>query len=409
MNYLEEMFDFVDGSLEGEKELELFSALSADAELRTKMKNLYTIKNTAKENAAGYRPTAAETMAVFSALSIAPPSDMVPGQPTVFDKFGAVLNKYSQGIIGAFIAAALIFGYFAITGDEDSTAVSSTPFMSSTDGGAGIYSASDNGMALPPNSKINQDIPRVVSTDNSKKVAYSGSMNQRIGITDLSDNNRIVTDNESTADLEPSIQEFTWALGNNRLNFSGNIKYRQASEGMQANTVDLSAVPLNTAVSFIDGIKLEARGISNIDNISPYNTNDGFDLNNISFAVLYELGSGFSIGADIRQENFYYRKAEQLQSGLTSSYDRISNNLSCDVLLRYESDIMESAGLFPIAQLCAGISTWGYNGRIMIGAKYQITRKISIVGGFESSGLFHNDYPSLISRNSFTYGLQYGL
>lgn len=420
MNYLEEMFDFVEGSLEGEKELELFSALSADVELRNKMKNLYTIKNSAKENAAGFQPTAAETMAVFSALSITPPRTLVPAQPTFIDKFGVVLNKYSQGIIGAIIAAALIFGYMAITPDNDSNDKGSrVPVVSSMEGtnqgNTGALKSTDNEMASR-NGISNNTITGTIAGPNNNNPApvrnsTGGNYYSYRQFAEPADNNGIVNtekNNPVQSIEENDYNELNLALSSRNLNISDGLNLKQASAFEEAQSLALTVLPMQATGAVISGLSLEVRGLSNIDNTSPNKIDNGFDFSNISIAAFYDLGSGIFVGADIRQESFYIESSMKYNSEFTNTYGITSNNVNYNLIFRYQSNIISETGLFPLIQLSGGLSDKGFNGRLMLGAKYSMTKYLSIIGGFESTGFFPNNksYNS-INKNSVTYGLSY--
>lgn len=414
MNYLEEMFDFVEGSLEGEKEMELFHALSADSELRNKMKNLYTIKNTAKENAAGYQPTAAETMAVFSALSIAPPKTLVPAQPTMADKFGVLLNRYSQGIIGAFIAAALIFGYIAITPDLEIPATSEkVPVMSSLDNNSKVTNKSDQ-----ITDKLSSNEDKSANQNNQKNnnalITGNGGSNKYGNINSLVHNNKLInqpsisvdnkeqiekTNTQSKDLIDNNIREVFIAESSRNLSISNSLRLSSANAYDKVDIASMNTISMPVSGTTLEDLSIELRGLSNFDNLSPYNLNNRFDFSNVSFAAFYDLGNGMFIGADIRQESFYINTDIN-----TNSFGIISNNTCYDLAFRYQSDVLSQINIFPLIQLSTGWSENGYNGRLMIGAKYQLTKNISIVGGFETTEFKHNEY-NFVNKNSITYGI----
>jgi hypothetical protein len=418
MNYLEEMFDFVEGSLEGEKEMELFHALSADSELRNKMKNLYTIKNTAKENAAGYQPTAAETMAVFSALSIAPPKTLVPAQPTLADKFGVLVNRYSQGIIGAFIAAALIFGYIAITTDKETPAASAkVPVMSSFDNNSKVTNKAGQ---ITDDLSSNEDKSGNQNSQNNSNGLNTGNggsnihrnsnisfhNNNLISQPSISVDNKELkeqTTSQKTELADENLREIFFAESSHNLSISNSLSLSSANAYDKVNISSMNTLPIPSSASLLKVISFELRGLSNFDNISPFNLNNSLDLSNVSFAAFYDLGKGFFVGADIRQESFYIPMSIN-----SNSYGIVSNNTCYDITFRYQSDVLTQINIFPLIQLSTGLSENGYNGRLMVGAKYKLTKNISIVGGFETTGFKHNEY-NFVNKNSITYGINFEL
>ncbi len=423
MNYLEEMFDFVEGSLEGDKELQLFHALSADSELRNRMKHLYSVKNAAKESASRFQPTAQETMAVFSALSVAPPKELVHTEPSVVNRLGKYVNRYSQGIAGAIIATLLIIGYMAFTsGNDVETNGNGYPVMSSVEGANSSVNntvsnmngtVADRGTALQQvdgsSTAAIADKQQDGSTRRNNGYVNSGSNNgsRKVASKDITarDNNDMLSAAESNSDQANASEDNTYnevyAQEINRDAVGSLLNSRTARALPENSANSFSPATRSAASSSLEGVVLEFRGLSNFSYNEQYSP-DGkkTSLNNLSIAAMYDIGNGFFVGCDVRQEHFYLMADKR---ALTS------NNTSVDLALRLQPDFLSKYNLYPQFQVSAGASVNGYNARLLTGMKYNLTKNLSIIGGYELTGFRHNNsiYP-FNTKSSVTYGISYG-
>jgi hypothetical protein len=73
MDYTKTIHDFLDGSLESSEEENLFLLLSNDDDLRSELKQQLAMKDAIKSDTKAFSPSAASTMAIFSALGFATP------------------------------------------------------------------------------------------------------------------------------------------------------------------------------------------------------------------------------------------------------------------------------------------------------------------------------------------------
>jgi hypothetical protein len=395
MDYTKTIHDFLDGSLESSEEENLFLLLSNDDDLRSELKQQLAMKDAIKSDTKAFSPSAASTMAIFSALGFATPIAAEAAANPVFSKVKNVVSQYKQGIVGGFMsAAATVAIIFWLFNPMNNTMESSLPIKG--ENYAGMQSAQE---------ELQLSVPKVVSkhVESSKpevivKYVYvpkeSAAIGEEVIITPLNTKKDIADITYSGHIATPSVDSY----------LSEEFPRPDSEDNIYQNF-------LSRDIDLTNNFSVEVRGsqdwLMNSSNITPATFPK---FNNMAVTAMYALSDDFQAGIDIRQENFYQE---------FTGYDEVNHKIyniqqqpnftSAGIALRYT---WNKDGWLPVInQLTMGGTNAGMIGRFMLGTQYSPYHNITFMLGVEYSILryFHQDQYFASPKVGLNYGVSFKL
>ncbi len=403
------IYDYIEGVLPPEKELELFQMLTANDELRAELKSQMAIKSAVKSDVVAYTPKAQSTMNIFNTIGLTPPPGIAPiPSPGFFSvvaaKFSSLSPLFLTGMATAVATAVVIFmlynfGTFdgvlvAKYGNNQTSNNSSInninqnaiPTMTSE---AEVAQSNANQAAEPIAVDKAEAEPKVVykyiyvSKDDSKANENQNSLAHQDNIELLNNNNN---NNASNNMFLPS----EVALSKSNLS-SPVVQYRGEDAPLNLlrspyGTNDIRNPMIETAFIGNEGnenFAFEFRG-------SIYNHGEGvkidpakYDMANIGLSFTYSLFDELKVGVDIHRENFY-QTFSGVDDGVLYTYHQNPNIETYGVLLRYHPDFAKISYFAPFVQGNVGYSTVGPVMRGMVGFEFAIdnTSKFIVAYGY---------------------------
>ena len=397
MDYTKLIHDFMDGSLEGTQEEQLFYQFSSNDELRAELKQQIAIREAIRNDSRAYTPAANSTVGVFAALGFNPPSTVtVPNSSIAKGGVSGFLTKYKQGITGGVISAVattalilLLLNPFGstYTNMSDSEKPSMVQSQVIPDNVPKVESFSNDAQKQQVRyiTKIRYiDVPRYINKEPVNNVQESTS-----SITSAEESNNLdLTSSNLGTSLSPRLD-----MSNNTNGFS------DLGVGTSTNKFNNLILPGEQI-----GLSLELRGSQywnyQTETINPFKYSK---FNNSAIALYYNLSDNFAFGGEVRQENFF-QKYNSIKGD--STFQQQPNFTTFGLNLRYTLPF-EFWGFAPFIQANAGVNNAGYTGRGMVGFKYSPYRDITFVVGGETSWLFYHHQNKQF--NSGKFGLNYGI
>lgn len=454
MDYNDLIQDFVDGSIEPNKEEELFLLLSNNDEMRSELKQVLAIKEAVKNDKKAYTPAPESTMKIFNTLGFqAPiPEAPIPVTPKT-NIFSNLFNsKYSQGIIGGFIAAAttaiIILSLMPWNSDfnsqysnYDNNLQNNIPYTSNfnndnyhnNNNNNDITSSNNYGNSNPDinNSKMNSSTSNFTLKDSN---AYKNTKTEKIRTIIK----YVYIKNDSNTKQDNIIVSDTINEENTFVNNNGNVIIK-SSQSTLANIAQLFiAKPFanerfnsnqNTIPEF--GIILAPTFESGLFNEVSNSTNWAFEFsgnqawnfpeasispktlqifNNISLALTYKLNTDLFIGLEYRRETFFQEYLGLDSDGELYIYEQQPNFSTYSATVRYIPEVLQFSIIKPFSQLSIGANKAGPVGRAMLGFEIAPYPALSFILGIEGSHLrfYHNNNNFNTSKIGINFGAKFG-
>ena len=429
MYYFDLMYDFVEGKLDSHREDELFTALHSDDALRARMKNLYAIKTAANNAAPTYKPSPKSTMAVFSALNIAPPESIVAEPVSNFrTKFTAAMKNYRQGIIGGMIVTVLLLSSFFIFYEPADTKIaanntnikaSGIPVVSSTENTGDVQSTDNTirqNQTLATENNIDEQPAAGSSNTVKTKKSHSNRTNYfNIGMEENKGTNISGTEAlaESPKTENESFVKFYGDLSRTEItntNFDIIPLSVKKQENFNNGLSNLAPVFLTLEDELGLDLSAEIKTSGTVYTKTPQiaNTNS-VDLGNFAITGFIKLNDNLKAGLEFRQESFYHELSAPGLSGNNYQLLNHENYITAGAVLRYNFIKLEDSGFSPFAQGAIGTtSKGGYLGRMMLGTEYHLFDNFSAVGGLEYS-ILNKEIQGLQSGNGSKFNIHVGI
>jgi hypothetical protein len=180
------------------------------------------------------------------------------------------------------------------------------------------------------------------------------------------------------------------------------------------NELENTPVPMQSYLPYIDkesqgpiGMSLEIKGNSywSTQSKSGYEGGSSAEGQQIQVTFLYALDENFSIGADIRKENFYQEFTGTTELGEELIYRQEPLYTSWSAVGRYE--YLNDSEFTPMLQLMLGGTATGQTGRILGGVEYSPTQFFSFLFGLEHSTLMftHKDNTFYSTKLGMNFGV----
>ena len=413
MEYEKIIHEYIDGTLEQERELELFSVLTQNEELRQDFRSQIAIKNAIRSDVKAFTPKAESTMKIFSTLGFESPVPAVTPTPitvapsAVSTGFFAGSGKIIQMIAGSVITAGLTAAILLFFLKPDLFSWFYSENSNSYSKNESSYPIIENYSDIPENNFLKyfiDDANDKKNTNIAPKIIYKYILVEKkdsdLAVNNKNDDSGMMKNSTSNLVLQKSeimpVEKFQndlkkYALNNSNisspfdLNFSNNFSPKEAV-----------------------GLKLEMRGnevfYSEIERVNPA-SNQIF--NNSAIAIFYSASDELDLGFEYRRENFY-QKFSGWENSKFYVYEQQPNFETYNLALRYMPSIFKNDYLQPFAQGAFGLTNnSGQIGRIMIGAELLPESQWSMIAGAEYSFMGYNYQ----NKNFYTdkFGLNFGI
>jgi hypothetical protein len=387
------IYDYIEGVLPPEKELELFQMLTANEELRAELKSQMAIKSAVKSDVVAYTPKAQSTMNIFNTIGLTPPPGIAPIPSPGF--FSVVAAKFSS------------LSPLLLTGMATAAATAVVIFM--------LYNFGTFDGALVAkygnNSSINNINQNVIPTMTSEAEVAQSNANQAaepIAVDKAETVQKVVykyiyvtkddtraNENQNHALLNNNVSNNMFLpseVALSRANLSSPVVQYKGEEAplnllrSPYGTNDIRNPMIETAFIGNEGnenFAFEFRG-------SIYNHGEGvkidpakYDMANVGISGTYSLFDDLKVGVDWHRENFY-QTFSGIEDGVLYTYNQNPNVETYGVFLRYLPDFAKIGYFAPFVQGNAAYSTVGPVFRGMFGLEFSMdnTSKFVIAYGY---------------------------
>ncbi len=385
MNYFDQILRFSDGSIEPEKENELFSALAYDAGLRSEFKKHLMISNSIRENNGDSSPPSDTKAGVFGALGLPLPHDSSQQKKTGgafagIKKFG---RKYMLPIITAIIAFLLTSSFFLLFyNPADEVSYAGRQSFNSVD--KTHNSPQSKSAAAASDSYEKPEVKTVVHY----KYIYV-PVNPDTVFAELQQENLKYTPEIIARSFNPG-NSYTLSEINEKTNY---LKHKDFSEA------DYNVIEPGYYEPLGIGVEIFNSAVRHF----PYplvQPDRYMNFTNMGAALYYNLNENIKIGADIRQETFNQEFEDE-----DRKYWQQPNFATLCAFVRYS--YRDMGELHPFAQIEAGGNKVGPVLRGQIGFEFSPYPSVSFIIGGEYSYLsfYHKGLNFGAQKLNLNYGV----
>ncbi len=400
MEKYEQFANYINGGMDAGEEHQLFSAMSYDEELRNEFRRFVVIDNRLKRTSKSYIPPNDVTAAIYAGLGLA----MAGSAAAAPVKKGFLKSNLFRGIASSAIALLFTLGavYFINFRDGEGR---------NTSGGETEYR-----QATTP-AVIHDTV--VVARDLSPASTTAGTPAPRIIYIDRRDegsrDKRIAANEQSAIDKHNgefgSVEQIAEAKLNNDDRLTPERVAANTELPSTVFTPDVKSAPGNNVVGSGNpiGMSAEFKGSANWN--QPKETiypGEQSKFNNMNLALLYDVGSGFRLGAEVRQENFFLKYDGRDGRGEMFLYEQQPNFTSYGLLARYS--LVEAGSFSSFIQAAGSFNSYGIIARPAFGLEYMLTGEFGITCQAEYSTMWfrHNSDKIFKSQKiSLLYGVNY--
>ncbi len=414
MNHDNLINEYFDGNLDSTNQELLFGELSNSEELRYDFNQLFAMKLAIGKDTAAFVPAVSSTETLFSNLGIAG----VAGSSS----FAGFWSLYKAPIITglmATVATALVMLWLLPIGDGN------TNYQKNE---IPIVTARETNVA-----KLTIELPREAI------VKSSVNNNQSMGLMNSQQLNKVISDNARLNSQVNNLQNQIASLNEitNKLN-KENSTLKLSKESLANNESSLNDVVMadNINTVFQSNFASQPNSYSSnntnfiFNNISTYNPETSIKLeaalgryfqslgsdfaernntfsDNLRVSGLYNLSREYSIGLDLRQENFYQEFTDITNEGQKLIYQQQPIVYSASMLFRYAPEYLEFLQIRPNIDLSVGASNIGELARIGVGLDYYLFGNTYFY--FKSDYTFLSYYHKDINFSSNKFGSHLGI
>lgn len=402
MNNSEKLHEFVDGSLDGMNEEQLFRELSESDDLRNELKQVLAIKTAVQKDLRAFVPPAESTLNLFAKLGFAAPALIIAPVP-LGNAFSQFFAKYSQAIYSSLVTFILTAAGFLLFWNHDNSNVISTTATNSTQSVQQTPVPPTSGFRTESKNNIVEAAPKVIT-----KYVY------------IEKSASALKNSDDNADLGPksniSEQELPiLASPIERENIKNQDLFRNAPFSTMNpsrnsfGSIEIPTLPLlgNFLGDEKGYLSIEMRGISAKSSVAPtvYDSRHPW-FENIAVDVLYHFADNHALGLEFGQESYFQTFSFTDNNGKHFRYEQNPLLPWLGVAYRFSADA--GKGFEPFAQVFGGSSQMGgILGRGMFGLRYSPEIRVEFLLGVEASNLWFQNQSSWYS--STKYGATYGV
>lgn len=394
MQELELIHDYIDGTLDGEREREMFYALAGSDELRSEFKQFLALKTAIKSDAKAFTPPADSTMKVFGALGFtAAGAGVTAGIGAAFAGF---FRKYAQGAISAVAAAAITSIIFIFLSSENGSTSAERRQASLSRSSVETADAKPAKSQIPPpgvpvssasaEQPENAPAPKIqyktivkyvfVDVDSMKKESAADiASDVKLASADKPKKRSLSTFDAPETDLRLSRENMRPARSLSQVSLPATIDAPTSFNISGAEKGESSwRVRLTSEQPFIDS------------ELRPGNAQF---LNNTGVALSYCFSDEFSFGLAYRRENFHQVFRGYDESNRLFEYEQQPNFESFGAYGQYSPKALAIGSVSPFVALEIGGAKPGYILRYSVGAEYRPYDEISFYLETQRSSLFY--------------------
>lgn len=424
MNDFEKINSFMEGELGTSEEQSLFNEMAVNESLRGEFKNLMAISTIVKNNKNAFSKNEKTKKAVFAALGLSIPVADAVTTGVASTGAGATVgygikSLLATGLLSAIATAILLYSF----GGFDQSR--------SFNNNSNDYAYNRFVLDAPKPEKV--ETPIVFSRDISSsqsvyKAMYFNSLSENKELRNqLNERELIISkQNEEVKTLYAENSELTKSFNKAKGDYS-QLNSAYISQASQIETLNSKLTDFqnnNEAINLSPKLELEQASHSSLSssrerswsaewkgsqtfnsNATEIANNDVSQFNNNSLSVLYNFESGFSVGADLRQETFFLEFTGEDVNNVTYLYRQEPNFTTLSLLGRYTYDMSET--LNPFAQITFGGNKIGVVGRIMGGFMYSPYQNLNLILGVEYNSMSFQYQGDRF--NSGKVGINYGV
>ena len=393
MSYSDSMLDFINGCLEPGKESELFYALSSDEELRLELKQVLAMKSAIQDNRSYFEPPAKSTEKIFSKIGLPlvglsslpkpPKTEVIPSTQSFF-------QNYSQGLWFG-LAASITTGILVF--------LLLTPYLSFLGGHKNEIAV--NKHDKPETVKMSEFLGTSRISGIEKIVTkYVYIKNQPI----VSANNDVVeySENRIIENKPYDIRQFD---NFKKPFFEKSVKVKPANPDIFIDK-DISLFnEMDLSKKESQDFSIELKNTQDWMMPSPTISPSKYQMfNNISLGIKYKLSDLFTIGAEIRRENFFLRFHAFNDNG-GNTFEIQPNFTTYCGDIRFATWKIDNLNTY--LQVSLGFNNVGFVHRETAGIIWIPNQYISLIFGAELSNMMYNKENILYNSRKITFN--YGL
>ncbi len=396
--------DFIDGSLSGAEEEQLFASLSSSTEMRTELKQQLAIKNAVAQDTRAFTPRAGSEAAIFGALGFGAAATSASAA-TASSGAGAassvqstsLWSRYSQGFIGgiaASVATIIIMLSLGYTNDSNDS-IKSIPVVSSE--------STDRSSEKLAGASSDE----VINTDENK--AFNESGKNMYNVNSGKNNNSGISSGFFARNFDLPVSRNTKKLNytnevRNSDFINKNITPAFAYSEMQQNYAN----PVSRSINYKElNLMLELNGSGYYSNHSgEMQPSEMQMLNNFGAGIWYKLDEQIKFGINYKRENFYQTFIGIDNNGKVWEYEQQPNFRTFSLDFRYTPDFAKYKMFSPALQISVGGNQAGPVGRMMLGTEIKINPYLNLTAGANYSILGYHHQSRFFTSDK--YGLYIG-
>lgn len=456
MDYLEKIFDFVDGTLDATNEQILFDELAKNEELRSELKQQMVVSNAVRKDFVAYNPSADSTLKIFSQLGFTTATTATTAtmsavsSMTFKTKVMSMLTNYSQGLMTFLATSTLATVAFFMLNDENVGNNIVNKFGGNGSGSSYSKQIEPNNNNFTNNSGNNTN-SLTSQTDTTIKteiiykdrIIYKNDENSKQEIAklknryqseikelkdkieelenqhneELSEVKEIVTQEiEEQYEEKYKFQFQNLYFSNVMPSFNERVVIQRE---LVSNVVDYNFPILSDESLNFSNTSDNSFGINIETGWSQYfssynelvNPGDGYqDFNNLRIAALYDFNSEISMGLDYRRENFYLIFNKTNEIGQSYKAETNPNFQTINAIIRYKPESLRYFGFSPFIQAGVGANVGGEVGRFMVGTEYNVNNAYKFIIGTDYNLLnFKDDKGLKYTSNKTGFQMGFGL
>ncbi|PKL81148.1 MAG: hypothetical protein CVV25_01535 [Ignavibacteriae bacterium HGW-Ignavibacteriae-4] len=406
--------EYFDGNLDSTNQELLFNELASSEELRYDFNQLFAMKMAIGKDTAAFVPAISSTEALFANLGIAgtTSSNSLAGFWTLYK--APILT----GLMATMATALVMLWLLPIGSGSNNSEKSRIPVVSSYS-----YDTADLTLELPEekNNESNGALIQNRELNKTKELNKIVSVNARLNSQLNNLQNQIASLNSITNMLREenkALELSTNQQTNSELNINKKTMGDNPNTVFQSNFVEQPNSFSSNNANFIinnfntynpeTSIKLEAALGRYFQNIgSDFVERNNTFSDNLRVSGLYNLSREYSIGLDLRQENFYQEFTDISNSGQKLIYQQQPTVYSASMIFRYAPEYLEFLQVRPNIDLSVGATNIGELARIGVGLDYYLFGNTYFY--FKSDYTFLSYYHKNINFSSNKYGTHLGI
>lgn len=375
MTNSEKLTAYLDSELEPIEAENMFFDVAASPELQEEMRRQLIISKSMKNSLLVPPVALKENILVNIGLASSVPESVIVPTATFFSR---MLNSKAVMILSTAIITGVATVLFMLNYNQSDTSLQSKlndKVVPSTSLSAASIPVTSSEAVV--DNKQNLATSRRIPADNSKFAVKRNNENRNVPVVQALVNAE-GQPVEDISDLFHYDVSESPIFGNDN-----NIKLRSSNSSRYLDGVSMGSA----LADFLNKVSLQLRftGAKSFTDINIEPINEPL-LNDFALAVMYDLASNHSVGFELGQENFL-QEYNGMENEIPVTWQQ--NYIAFWAGLAYQYSMNEYSALQPYGRVFVGGTRVGPLTKATIGAKFNITSKMSTIIGIENTGLFY--------------------